>query len=112
MRCQKCNAELLHNDIEKCPFCGDIIHNHKMYEHSKIIKCPHCKSTTTEEYKTCPYCGKSLNENFNLKKLFYLRNDDKNKKKVIYMIIGIIIFTQILPIIMFIIISILSMIFK
>lgn len=113
MRCQKCNAELLHDDIEKCPFCGNLIHNHKMYEYSKIIKCPHCKSTTTEEYKTCPYCGKTLKNNFNFSNIFQIENDNiKNRKKIIYICLGLIIFFNIFPIIISLIVFILSILFK
>ena len=60
MKCRKCNATLLHDNIEKCPYCGEIVHNHEAFTHKKNRRCIACRAMTTTEYDMCPYCGKEL----------------------------------------------------
>lgn len=111
MRCQKCNAELLHDNVEKCPFCGNIIHNHEMYTHGTITKCPNCQATVTSEYEICPYCSKNIKNNINFSNLFSSKtnNENKNITKIIFIIIGIFVLPQILSFVFGIIMIILSM---
>lgn len=110
MRCRKCNAELMHNDYEKCPYCGEIIHNHEMYEHKEIIKCKKCNATITDEYDNCPYCNHNVKENnYFLEKLSFLKYNENNNtinnktrkpRSIIFYIIAFIIISQIISFIL------------
>lgn len=111
MRCQKCNAELLHENVDKCPYCGNIIHNHEMYKHGTITKCQNCQATVISEYENCPYCGKNMKNVFNFNNLLS-KNPENNIKKIVFIFIGIVIFFQIIPIIFGIIMFIISMLLR
>jgi len=45
MKCRKCNATLLHDNIEKCPYCGEIVHNHEAFTHKKNRRCIACRNS-------------------------------------------------------------------
>lgn len=111
MRCQKCKAELLHDNMEKCPYCGEIIHNHEMYEHGTITKCENCQATVTSEYEICPYCSKKVKNKFNISNILNTNKQNKSISKIILIFIIIFVLPYIISFLFGIIIIILSLLF-